>query len=141
MYAPYYSFDMDSSNRNIPAEGKNKTLGVSLSSIPPLEIESLDINQDLLSEIAREHNIDDVSLLQEVLSEITKGQVNGNILAPPSIMTQYSPADYQNVKIKSVDGASLIYEASEPHLDQKEQKDHISRCLPAFKEVFMGTAI
>ena len=57
---------MDSANRNIPAEGKNKALGVSLSSIPPLQIESLDINQDILSEIAREYNIDDVSLLQEV---------------------------------------------------------------------------
>jgi len=138
---PYYSFNTDSANRNIPAESKNKALGVSLSSIPPLQIESLDINQDILSEIAREYNIDDVSLLQEILTEITTGQVKGNVLAPSGIMAQYSPADYQNVKVRTVDGASLLYEATEPLLDQKELKDQISRCLPAFRGVFLGTDI
>ncbi len=123
---------MDSANRNIPANGKNKELEVaSLQSIPSLEIEGVKITEDLLSEIAREYQIDDVSLLQEVLAEITKEPVNGNVLAPPSILTQYSPADFQHVSIKAVDGASLLYEAGEPVLDQRELK-----ALELIKNVF-----
>jgi flagellar protein FlaI len=122
---------MDSVNRDLPANGKNTGLGVSLSPVPSLEIEGLKISEELLSEVARDYMIDDVSLLQEVLAEISKGGVNGNVLGETRVLTQYHPADFQNVRVKAVDGASLLYEASEPVLDQKELK-----ALGLIKNVF-----
>lgn len=122
---------MDSVNRGLPADGKNRGLGVSLSPIPSLEIEGLKITEGLLSSVAKDYMIEDVSLLQEVLAEISKGQVNGNVLGETRVLTEYHPADFQHVRVKAVDGASLLYEASEPVLDQKELK-----ALGLIKNVF-----
>ncbi|MBN2251310.1 MAG: type II/IV secretion system ATPase subunit [Candidatus Altiarchaeota archaeon] len=77
----------------------------------------LDLGADLLTEVAAELGIDDLSVLQGVLSEVLED--NGFSGVAEKVVLSYEPKDFQRVDIRHVNGEN-VYELYEPELTKRD---------------------
>jgi len=107
----------------LPRKELDNGMGGSVLSGVSKDIGSLNVHADILSEIAADLDIKDVDLLQEVLSDISKGEVSKSSMNMEThTVHEYRPNDFQHIAIRRYNGSENVYEAKEPSLEGKRRK-------------------